>query len=98
MITPPAENVPEIYAKNRELLKKNAVRVCGLCWHKIKKKELSVDHIVPLSRGGTHHLENLRLVHSKCNQIKGSLLDVEFSWPVKAYFGLLKLMSFSHFR
>ncbi len=93
MTNSPSDDVPEVYAKNRELLKKNALRVCDLCWHRIKKEDLSVDHIVPLSRGGTHHLKNLRLLHSKCNQIKGNLLDEEFPWPVKAYFWLLKLIT-----
>ena len=30
-----------------------------------------VDHIIPQSRGGTDHLENLQLLCPSCNRIKG---------------------------
>lgn len=29
------------------------------------------DHVVPQSRGGQHHLENLQLLCSHCNRVKG---------------------------
>ncbi len=32
---------------------------------------LPVDHRVPVSRGGTDHLENLQLLCPHCNRIKG---------------------------
>jgi 5-methylcytosine-specific restriction endonuclease McrA len=31
-----------------------------------------VDHYIPLSRGGTNHVSNLRLAHRSCNRAKGS--------------------------
>ena len=30
----------------------------------------SLDHIVPLSRGGTHTLDNVQLAHLACNERK----------------------------
>lgn len=30
----------------------------------------SIDHIIPLSRGGTHTLDNVQLAHLKCNRVK----------------------------
>jgi hypothetical protein len=30
-----------------------------------------LDHVVPLSRGGAHAKENVRLAHRKCNNLKG---------------------------
>jgi 5-methylcytosine-specific restriction endonuclease McrA len=32
----------------------------------------SVDHIVPLSLGGPHTLDNAQLAHLRCNAIKGN--------------------------
>ena len=32
----------------------------------------SVDHVIPRSKGGTHDLRNLRLVHKACNSAKGA--------------------------
>lgn len=34
----------------------------------------SIDHIIPLSRGGRHELENVQLAHLRCNKIKGNRL------------------------
>ena len=34
-------------------------------------KVFEVDHVVPRSRGGSDHLENLQLLCAHCNRIKG---------------------------
>lgn len=83
----------ENYSENRDYLKKNAPWICGLCGHRIKERDLTVDHIIPLSRGGTNELKNLRLVHSSCNQIKGNFLDQELSWLAKGYFTWLRFLT-----
>ena len=44
--------------------------LCSLCGRKVRKKEISLDHIVPLSLGGTHSLTNVTLVHLQCNTRK----------------------------
>ena len=31
-----------------------------------------VDHVIPVSKGGTDHLDNLQLLCSNCNRIKGN--------------------------
>lgn len=35
----------------------------------------SVDHIIPVSHGGTHSIDNLRLVHAQCNSIRQNRLS-----------------------
>lgn len=53
-------------------------RVCWLCGNRIDKKApagspgaLSVDHVVPLNRGGSNAVENLRVAHRSCNTRRG---------------------------
>ncbi|MCR9206047.1 MAG: HNH endonuclease, partial [Halobacteriovoraceae bacterium] len=51
---------------------------CGLCGTKIEHYyQSSLDHIVPVSRGGSNSITNLRLTHIRCNRIKGDRLDEE---------------------
>lgn len=35
----------------------------------------SIDHIVPLSRGGAHSPDNTQLMHLRCNTAKGARLE-----------------------
>ncbi len=47
--------------------------ICGICLKKIKtKKEISWDHIVPLSKGGLHETSNIQPSHLICNIMKGA--------------------------
>ena len=34
-------------------------------------QRVSLDHIIPISKGGTHTMDNVRLVHLSCNSRKG---------------------------
>lgn len=49
--------------------------VCRICGSEVaagKLRELSFDHIVPLSKGGTHTEDNIQVAHFVCNQRKGN--------------------------
>jgi site-specific DNA-methyltransferase (adenine-specific) len=41
-------------------------------------RNLTVDHIVPKSRGGTDHLDNLQLLCGACNSMKGAISQAAF--------------------
>jgi 5-methylcytosine-specific restriction endonuclease McrA len=43
----------------------------------VPESEIHLDHIVPLSRGGAHADDNLRLLPARLNLIKGNRLDDE---------------------
>jgi 5-methylcytosine-specific restriction endonuclease McrA len=43
---------------------------CQICYEKFDKKDLTVEHIFPRSKGGTRDIENITLSCAKCNQIK----------------------------
>ncbi len=45
--------------------------ICQLCGKKIEnERDVSIDHIIPKSKGGNWHFNNLQLAHKKCNQKK----------------------------
>jgi len=63
--------------------------VCHICCKQINTNEYtitddgafiahgtypSIDHVVPLSRGGTHTWDNVRLAHKECNEMKSDKL------------------------
>jgi 5-methylcytosine-specific restriction endonuclease McrA len=50
---------------------------CWLCWLQVPRVvgdplSPSLDHVVPLSKGGEHSYANVRLAHSICNARKGA--------------------------
>lgn len=46
--------------------------ICQICGKPVNRAEMSVDHIIPLSKGGTNLEDNLQLSHDFCNKMKGS--------------------------
>lgn len=56
-----------VYEKN---IKENGYLKCCLCDKHIKFGEDSIEHLIPISRGGTHDIENLGISHGLCNSKK----------------------------
>jgi len=52
--------------------------LCYICDEPISKNNVHYDHLVPLSKGGSHTYNNLRPTHSKCNQSKNSKTPREY--------------------
>jgi 5-methylcytosine-specific restriction endonuclease McrA len=46
--------------------------LCGICGEPVTLAEQSLDHIIPIARGGTHEPANVQLAHRVCNSRKGA--------------------------
>ena len=51
--------------------------ICHYCGKKFPRGELTLDHIVPVARGGRSTRGNLVVCCRKCNQTKGMLTPAE---------------------
>lgn len=60
-----------------DLLERQAY-VCPLTGRKLTPETASLDHIVPLARGGDHAIENIWIVDCQANTAKGTLFMEEF--------------------
>ncbi|MCY4624785.1 MAG: DNA methyltransferase [Chloroflexi bacterium] len=52
--------------------------VCIGCKIMFPFKNMTIDHIVPQSKGGSDHIENLQLLCGACNSMKGTKSQAEF--------------------
>jgi len=84
------------YAK---IVEKKLKGNCEYCGVKLTRKNLSVDHKIPLSRGGNTSEENLAYCCDKCNNAKGemdyeeyvALISLIKTWSDKGKYILSKL-------
>lgn len=71
-------------AKARELRKtrwwqqKSAPGICYYCEKKFSFKQLTMDHLVPLARGGRSTKDNLVPSCKDCNNLKKSMMPLEW--------------------
>lgn len=70
----------------RRLLYKQYDGKCAYCGQHRNHKHMTIDHIIPLSKGGTDDFDNLQCVCKKCNGFKGDMLPEEFAWHVWTVF------------
>lgn len=62
----------------REQLLERDGKECAVCRvDDLTVKNSTLDHIMPVSRGGTGALVNLRLAHDECNSRRGNQLEGE---------------------
>lgn len=64
------------YRAQRERVFNRDGRSCAVCG--TDQGEMHIDHIIPRKVGGTHDLDNLRVLCKSCNLRKGALNDGVF--------------------
>lgn len=57
--------------------------VCQYCGKKLKESEITLDHIIPRSRGGKDNWQNLATACPECNSKKGNKLPEEAGFMLK---------------
>jgi hypothetical protein len=67
----------EITAQQKEFITQRAQGCCEYCWSQLKfsPDPFSIEHIIPLSKGGTYDLDNLALSCQGCNNRKYNHLE-----------------------
>ena len=64
--------------KTRWWKQKIAREICYYCQQKVDRTELTMDHIVPLVRGGRSTKDNLVTACKSCNTKKRTMLPMEW--------------------
>ena len=64
--------------KSRWWQQKLAIGLCYYCGRIVSPKDLTMDHIVPLARGGRSTKDNLVASCKECNTRKKTLLPMEW--------------------
>jgi 5-methylcytosine-specific restriction endonuclease McrA len=59
-------------AEEIKRLRRGLIGKCSYCGQEFAQKQLHIDHIEPLSKGGLHIAENLTLACQRCNLSKGA--------------------------
>ena len=65
-------DAPINYRKNKHVLYGEQEGMCAGWRTHFPFKVFDVDHIIPESKGGTDHIDNLQLLCSHCNRTKGN--------------------------
>jgi 5-methylcytosine-specific restriction endonuclease McrA len=72
--------------------------LCSYCGKKLHHTEMSVDHIIPLARGGSKSMDNLCISCVDCNRLKHTKTLEEFIQFLSEYGKRISLLYSQEFR
>lgn len=64
--------------ETRKIVYNNAKGICQICGKYLPYEEMTIDHIMPLAKGGENDIKNLQCTHRKCNLFKVDMLPEDF--------------------
>lgn len=59
----------------RRLIWERDSGICYLCGDETGSTGFELDHLVPISRGGDNHPNNLAVTHQRCNRSRGTRIE-----------------------
>ncbi len=62
------------YAVRAAVIERDGL-VCGICRLDVAPQDVHIDHVRPVSRGGSNAMANLRVTHGVCNMKRGNRVD-----------------------
>jgi hypothetical protein len=68
------------WARKRQRIYDRDGNACVFCG---TTERLTLDHIIPRSRGGTDRLDNLQTACKRCNGLKSAYIEGEDGWPAQ---------------
>ena len=72
------------YTKEKKLLYTQD-KACCYCHKELELSDATIEHKIPLSKGGNNKIENLSLACKECNQAKGDSIKIDVTQkPVPA--------------
>ena len=74
----------------QELLRQAIDRDGPVCVYCAATKDLTIDHVVPISRGGTNHKDNIKVCCLPCNNSKNNRLLCEWKPGVTGKIGRIR--------
>ena len=77
-----SEKLPN-YRTHKHTLYGKQEGYCNGCKGHFPFRNMTIDHIVPKSKGGTDHEENLQLLCGACNSTKGNGTQAELTARLK---------------
>ena len=70
---------------NHAILYRRQGGYCAGCGHHFQPRNLTIDHVVPSSKGGSGDISNLQLLCHACNQLKQDGPQEELMTELKAH-------------